>query len=147
MNIQKELIQVDELNIGLDRSHITYQGQIEVPKSHTESSNDDIPYENHDPPSVSSTSKIVNKVRLKKHTAGVKIRKTLHISKPEDEIEEPDPNSIVLVDTTEVKQSNSRLDHKSTASEKHTFKDLLHNPIDTIKSEGWCQGKWFVSHT
>ncbi|CAN9345262.1 unnamed protein product [Alternaria alternata] len=153
MDIQKELIQVDELNIGLDRSHITYQGQIELPGNHSGSSSDDIPHshdlnrstEDHVSSTTSSTSRIVNKVRQKRHNAGVKIRKTLHIAKPEDEAEEPDPDSIVLVDTTEIKESNSRLDHKSTASEKHTLKDLLHNPIDTVKSAGWCQGNQEVA--
>jgi hypothetical protein len=140
MDIHRELVQVDELDIGLDRSHITYQGQIEVTGSRSESSNDDIAHLCDASP-VSSTSKIVNKVRQKKHTAGVKIRKTLHIAKAEDKIEEPGPDSVVLVDTTKLKQSKSRLDHKSTAAEKHTLKDLLHNPIDTVKSEGWCQGK------
>ena len=140
MDIDREFRQVDELDIGLDRSHITYQGQIEVTGSRSGSSNDDAPHP-RDPSPVSSTSRIVNKVRQKKHIAGVKIRKTLHIAKAEDEIDEPDPDSLVLVDTTEGKQSKSRLDHKSTASEKHTFKDLLHNPIDTVKSKGWCQGK------
>ncbi|KAG9188017.1 hypothetical protein G6011_01940 [Alternaria panax] len=149
MDIKKELIQVDELDIGLDRSRITYQGQIEVPGTHSNSSNDDIPLNNttedNAPSNTSSTSKIVDKVRQKKHNAGVKIRKTLHIAKPEDEIEEPDADSTVLVDTTEVKQSNSRLDHKSTASEKLTLKELLHNPIETVKSKGWCQGNQEVA--
>ncbi|KAI4923714.1 uncharacterized protein J4E92_007688 [Alternaria infectoria] len=144
MDIDKEFRQVDELDIGLDRSHITYQGQIEVTGSRSESSNDDTPHP-RDPSPVSSTSRIVNKVRQKKHIAGVKIRKTLHIAKAEHEVDEPDPDSLVLVDTTEGKQSKSRLDHKSTASEKHTFKDLLHNPIDTVKSKGWCQGNQEVA--
>jgi len=145
MDIDKELVQVDELHIGLDRSHITYEGQIEISGSRSESSNDDTPHP-RDPSPVSSTTRIVNKVRQKKHTAGVKIRKTLHIAKAEDEIEEPDPDAVVLVDTTEVKQSKSRLDHKSTAAEKHTLKDLLHNPIDTVKSKGWNQGKRLLFH-
>ncbi|KAI4943599.1 hypothetical protein J4E91_009236 [Alternaria rosae] len=144
MDIHKELVQVDDLDIGLDRSHITYQGQIEISGSRSESSNDETPHPRDSTP-VSSTTRIVNKVRQKKHTAGIKIRKTLHIAKAEDEIEEPDPDSVVLVDTTEVKQSKSRLDHKSTAGEKHTLKDLLHNPIDTVKSKGWNQGNQEVA--
>ncbi|KAL1795315.1 hypothetical protein ACET3X_007131 [Alternaria dauci] len=153
MDIQKDLVQVDRLNIGLDRSRITSQGQIEIPTDHSESSNDDTPRshnlnpstEDHVPPNTSSAGRIVNKVRRKKHNASVKIRKTLHIAKPEDETEEHDPDSVVLADTTDVKQSNSRLDHKSMEPEKHTLKDLLHDPIDTVKSKGQSQGNQEVA--
>jgi hypothetical protein len=145
MDIHKELVEVDKSDIGLDRSHITYQGQIEIPGNSTENSNDEISRlrgpEDQTSSTKSSTSKVVDKVRQKKHHAGIKLRKTLHIAKPEDEIQEPDPNSVVLADTTEVKQSNARLDHKSTAPEKHTLKDFLHKPVDTVKSKGSNQGK------
>lgn len=146
MDLEEELVEIGQVGVGLERSHITNEGQIELPERNHESSDSDTATvqdpANHVPTDARSTThRVYNKVKLKKHIAGIKLRKTLHIGRPVDEDEESATKSLVLVDTAEVKQSKSRLDDKSTASEKHTIKEVFNCPIDTLKHKGWCQGK------
>jgi len=138
-DLQKELVEVDDLDIGLGRSHITSQGQIELPKKSSASSSSD--FDGIQPDTQSSTHHLLNKVRQKKRHASIKIRETLHIAKPVDDVNEPKSKALVLADTAAVKESNSRLDNKSTAPEKHSVKEILRCPIDTVKNKGWSQGK------
>jgi hypothetical protein len=145
MDLRKELVQVDEKDIGLERSHITRQGQIVLPNKSFGSSNDDDvahlrdPDDYTGPDTQSSTHHVVNKIRQKKHNAGVKLRKTFHIEKPSDDAEKLDTKSPILANTAGVEKSGSRLDNQ-TAPEKHTMHDLMHNPIDTVKSKVSNQG-------
>ena len=140
MNLEKELVEVEELKIGLGRSHITSQGQIELPERSSASSNSS-DFDGIQPDTQSSTHHLLNKVRQKKRHASIKIRETLHIAKPADDVKEPKSKALVLADTAAVKESNSRLDDKSTAPEKHSVKEMLQCPINTVKDKGWSQGK------
>jgi hypothetical protein len=149
MDLRKELVEVDEADIGLERSGITQQGQIELPNIKIGSSDDHVahlrgPEDYTEPDIQSSTHHVVNKIRQKKHDAGIKLRKTFHIAKPSDDAERLDMTSPILANTTEVEQSNSRLDHKPVP-EKHTMEGLMHHPIDTVKEKVSNQGNQEVA--
>jgi hypothetical protein len=144
MDLKEELVEVDQKDIGLERSPITQQGQIVLPDNSLGSSDDDVarlrdPDDYTEPDTQSSTHHVVNKIRQKKHNAGVKLRKTFHIAKPSDEAEKLDAKSPILANTAEVEKTGSRLDNQ-TAPEKHTMQDLMHNPIDTVKAKVSNQG-------
>jgi hypothetical protein len=118
MDLRKELVQVDEADIGLERSNITQQGQIVLPERRSGSSDNDVarlrdPDDYTEPDTQSSTHHVVNKLRQKKHDAGIKLRKKFHIAKPSDDAEKLDAKSPILANTTEIEQSNSRLDNKA----------------------------------
>jgi hypothetical protein len=132
MDIKKELVQVDEDEIGLDRSGISPQNQIQIPKLDGDGGKAEAATE----PEGRSSSNLVNSLKDRKHHAAVKIRKTLHISKVTDDLSS---NSPVLANTTE-EQSESRLVHKLPVPEKATLKDFVHNPVDTVKSKVSGQG-------
>jgi hypothetical protein len=132
MDIKEELIQVDEDEIGLDRSGITPQNQVQIPKLDGDGGKAEPATE----PEGRSSSNLVNSLKDRKHHAAVKIRKTLHISKVTDDLSS---NSPVLANTTE-EQSESRLVHKLPVLEKATLKDFVHNPVDTVKSKVSGQG-------
>jgi hypothetical protein len=138
MDIEKELVQVDEADIGLDRSNITQQNQIQIPKLEENNGNNHV---NHAENEGSSSSKLVNTLKDRKHHAAVKIRKTLHISKATDDLTSQSP---VLANTTE-EQSDSRLVHQLPIPDKPTVKDFIHNPIDTVKSKVSDQGNQQVA--
>jgi hypothetical protein len=149
MDLRNELVQVDEANIGLERSNITQQGQIVLPGRKSGSSDNDVahlrdPDDYTEPDTQSSTHHVVNKIRQKKHDAGIKLRKTFHITKPSDEAEKLDAKSPILANTTEIEQSNSRLDNKEVP-EKHTMDGLMHHPIDTVKEKVSNQGNQEVA--
>jgi hypothetical protein len=149
MDLRKELVQVDKADIGLERSDITQQGQIELPDKRIGSSDYDVahlrdPDDYTKPDTQSSTHHVVNKIRQKKHDAGIKLKKTFHIAKPSNEAEKLDMQSPILANTTEVEQSNSRLDHKPVP-EKHTMEGLMHHPIDTVKEKVSNQGNQEVA--
>ncbi|KAI1533283.1 repeatdomain containing protein [Pyrenophora tritici-repentis] len=138
INPKKEFVQIDELDIGLERSQITSQGQIELPERRSTSSSSD--FDGVQPDTQSSTHQLLNKVKRKKRHATIKIREALHIAKPADDAKKLEPEALVLADTAAVGESNSRLDDKSTAPEKHGVKDVLRYPIDTVKKMGWSRG-------
>jgi hypothetical protein len=149
MDLRKELVQVDEADIGLERSNITQQGQIVLPERRSGSSDNDVarlrdPDDYTEPDTQSSTHHVVNKLRQKKHDAGIKLRKKFHIAKPSDDAEKLDAKSPILANTTEIEQSNSRLDNKEV-SEKHTMDGLMHHPIDTVKEKVSNQGNQEVA--
>lgn len=132
MDMRKELVQADQDEIGLDRSGITTQNQIQIPKIDNGEGKTDIVTE----PEGRSSSNLVNSLKDRKHHAAIKIRKTLHISKASDELSSDSP---VLANTIE-EQSESRLVHKLPVPEKATMKDFVHNPVDTVKSKVSGQG-------
>ncbi|KAH8728319.1 hypothetical protein GQ44DRAFT_724328 [Phaeosphaeriaceae sp. PMI808] len=137
MDPEKELIRVNEAEIGLDRSNITQQGQIEIPGQDAEHTKDDGQTEIE----AYSSSNLIHTLKERKHHVAIKIRKTLHISKESDEISSKSP---VLANTAE-EESDSRLVHKLPVPDKHTMKDLLHNPVDTVKSKVSNQGNQQVA--
>jgi hypothetical protein len=137
MDPKKELVEVDETVIGLDRSNITHEGQIQIPDLDTDQSSDDTPVG----PEPRSSSKLVNTLRERKHHAGIKIRKTLHISKASDDLDSQSP---ILANTAD-EESESRLVHNLPVPDKHTMKDFVHNPVDTVKSKVSNQGNQEVA--
>jgi hypothetical protein len=137
MDTTKELVQVDEMDIGLDRSNITHQNQIQIPKLDEKDDN----HVNQTEPEAHSSSKLVNTLKERKHHAAVKIRKTLHISKATDDSSLQSP---VLANTTD-EQSDSRLIRQLPVPDKPTMKDFMHNPIETVKSKVSDQGNQQVA--
>jgi hypothetical protein len=137
MDVQKELVQKDEMDIGLDRAGITNENQIQIPKADDEDSNYSDPVDNE----TRSSSSLVNTLKQRKHHAAVKIRKTLHISKPTDDFDSQSP---VLANTTD-EQSDSRLVHQLPIPDKANMKDFLHHPVDTVKSKVSDQGNQQVA--
>jgi len=133
----RELVEVNEIDIGLDRSIINKDNKIELPNLDSDHSDDDATSE----PESRSSSKLVNSLRQRKHHAGIKIRKTLHISKATDDLSS---NSPVLANTAE-EDSGARLVHKLPVPDKPTMKDFMHNPVDTVKDKVSNQGNQQVA--
>ncbi|CAO2658052.1 Nn.00g073120.m01.CDS01 [Neocucurbitaria sp. VM-36] len=149
MVLEDEFVQVDENQIGLDRSNITYKGQIQLPEQGHSQRHDDGPYQSpskhvelQQPDSRSSTKLIKDSFKQKTHDASIKIKKTLHISKTSDEL--VTTSSPILANTAEG-QSDSRLNNISPIPEKHTLKDLVHHPVETITSKVSNQGNQEVA--
>lgn len=136
MEPNKELVQRNEVDIGLDRSNITTDNKIELPSLDSDGGHDD---EESGPESRSSH--LVNSLRQRKHRAGLKFKKTLHINKASDGL---DPHSSVLANTTE-EESDSRLVHQLPVPEKATMKDFMHNPVNTVKDKVSDQGNQEVA--
>ncbi|KAF1831184.1 hypothetical protein BDW02DRAFT_64433 [Decorospora gaudefroyi] len=149
MDLKDELRQVNPMHIGLERSRITPEGQIVLPNTNAENNEGDVAHQRDaakytEPDIQSSTHHAVNSLRQKKHDAGVKLRKTFHIAKRSD-AEKPDSKSPILAKASDVETSNSRLDNKSTACEKHSIQDLIHSPIDAVRSKVSNQGNQRVA--
>ncbi|KAF2853539.1 hypothetical protein T440DRAFT_505843 [Plenodomus tracheiphilus IPT5] len=138
-----EYTQVDARNIGLDRSNISHEGQIELPDTTTRKTDEEVARDvvrlQHEPESGTSTHSTVEKIKDKKHRAGIKIREKLHMSKASDDLE-PSLSSPILANTAD-EQAHSRLDNANAEGESHKLKDFTHNPIDTIKSKASRQGE------
>jgi hypothetical protein len=132
MDPKKELVQVDEFDIGLDRSNITQEGQIQLPNPDGGETEDDRQSAERDARSPPSK---LNALKERKHNAAIKIRQKLHISKESDHISSQSP---ILANTTE--ESDSRLVHELPNPDKATFKDFVHNPVDTVKAKVSNQG-------
>lgn len=79
---------------------------------------------------------MVESIKKKKHETGAQLRRAFHVS-PRDS-GDFEPNSTILADTSGEKSGN-RLDNW-TEPEKHTAKDFVHNPVDTVKSKMGNQG-------
>lgn len=138
-----EYTQIDARNIGLDRSNITRHEQIEIPDDTTRKTDDDVARDvthlRYEPESNTSTHTTVEKLIEKKHHAGIKIRKKLHISKASDDFEVSSSSPILANNPDE--KTHSRLDNANTEGEDHKLKDFAHNPIDTIKSKASKAGE------
>jgi hypothetical protein len=130
MDFNKELVQMEHTDIGLDRANITQENQIQLPKLDDADSNE-----------PRSSSNLVNSLKERKHHAAIKIRKTLHISKPTDDLDSQSP---VLANTID-EQSDSRLVHMLPVPDKPTMKEFLHHPIDTVKTKVSDQGNQQVA--
>lgn len=137
MGSHEEYTQTDARNIGLDRADITLQGQIELPDQGFRKGDDEGARLQTEPEARSSTHHVVNSIKQKKHDAGIKIRRKLHISKPSDV---PASSSSPILANSVDGNPLSRLDNASKEPEKHSLKDLLHNPVDTIKSKTYNMG-------
>lgn len=132
MEPKKELVELDEMNIGLDRSNITKDNKIELPVLDSDS---DV-----DSQSETESHGLRNSLRKRKHRTAVKIRKTLHIGKPTDDLNTQSP---VLANTEE--PSDSRLVNQLPVPDKPTVKDFMHHPVDTVKDKVSNQGNQQVA--
>jgi hypothetical protein len=122
-------ILVDEFQVGLDRAKITRTSQIHLPESHETHDEGGNDY-NPDGP-LASSHNVVETIKAKKHRAGLRIRKTLHIGRSSDDFEY---TTTALVGAG-VEDSGSRYMTDAPEPDKPTVKDFLHNPVDTVKSK------------
>lgn len=141
---EDEYVQVDEKQIGLDRAIITSKGQIQLPQLGDSQRHDDGPRQDPsrhvelaEPDLRSSTQHMKDSIKQKSHDAGIKIRKTFHISKESDGYETLKPP--IIANTAE-ETSDSRLDSVLPIPDKRTLKEMVHNPVDTVKSKVSNQG-------
>lgn len=135
MQARQDPVLVNEFDVGLDRAKITKSAQIELPESHnTQEQSADVVVEPDSP--RSSTHNVKESIKLKKHKAGTKIRKTLHIGRASDDV---DLTTTAIAGTNE-QPSQSRYETDPPEPDKPTFKDFLHNPVDTVKQKVSEQG-------
>lgn len=143
MEPSDEYTQIDARDIGLDRSNITPEGQIELPDTTTRKADDEIAHDavrlQHEPESGISTHSTVEKMKEKKRRAGVKIREKLHMSKASDDLDST-PSAPLLANNPD-EPTSSRLDGANNEGESHNLKDFMHNPVDTVKSKVSRQGE------
>lgn len=120
---------VDPFEVGLDRAKITKSRQIELPES--QAAEKQSTYFDAEPESPQSTSRnVVESIKQKKHKAGIKVRRKLHIGRASD-----DYDLTALAIAGENGDSGSRYVTKPPEPDHATFKDFVHNPIDTVKAK------------
>ena len=117
MEPKDELEELEKQQIGLDRSKITHQGQIQLPSHSVREDNDKVPshdaYDYDEPKPRSLTRHMVDSIKERKHDARIKIKQTLHLSKTSEKFELPKSESPILASTVQ-EISESRLVHKTT---------------------------------
>ncbi|KAJ4358201.1 uncharacterized protein N0V89_002780 [Didymosphaeria variabile] len=129
MQARQDPVLVDEFEVGLDRAKITKAAQIQIPEPHETPSEDSDDQCQSGSPHTSSHS-VVESIKAKKHRAGLKIRKTLHIGKASDDLEYTTA-ALAGAGTS----SESRYVTDAPEPDKPTMKDFLHNPLDTVRSK------------
>ncbi|KAF2440804.1 hypothetical protein P171DRAFT_500312 [Karstenula rhodostoma CBS 690.94] len=129
MQAQRDFVPVDEFQVGLDRARITRAAQIQLPETHETQGAQADGYSPESPPA--SSHNVVDSMKAKKHRAGLKIRKTLHIGRSSDDFEH---TTTALVGAAS-EGSGSRYMTDAPEPDEPTMKDFLHNPIDTVKAK------------
>lgn len=148
MEPKDELVQVDEQQIGLDRTKITSQGKIQLPSQDSKREyglalpQDDRDHAETEP--RSSARRMVDSIKERKHDAGIKIKKSLHIKQHSDELGSSKADLPILADTVGPKYE-SRQGHKTPQSGENAVKDFVHHPYDTIKAKVADQGNQQVA--
>ncbi|KAF2875857.1 hypothetical protein BDV95DRAFT_562773 [Massariosphaeria phaeospora] len=134
----KEFIPVDEFAIGLDRSNINNHNQIQIAEQHPRTSSGEVLHQGNDKHEApeSTSHHVFSSIKERKHEVAIKLRKTLHISKATDSISADAP--ILANSITE--NPEARLVHQLPPADKHGLKELLHDPVDTVKSKVSGQG-------
>lgn len=130
MPSQNDLDEVSDDKIGLDRSTINHQGQIRLPEQLDPAQHVKVR------PKHSSHHQVLESIKDHSHGAAAKLKRTFHAGKRSDL--ETSKESPILARPSE--ESDSRLVTETPKSEKHTLRDLVHNPVETIKSELSCHG-------
>ncbi|KAJ4334169.1 hypothetical protein N0V95_009238 [Ascochyta clinopodiicola] len=130
MPTRQEPALIDESEIGLDRARITKSAQIQLSDSHNTQNQDADSQDESDSPQ-SSSHNVVDAIKQKKHRAGLKIRKTLHIGRASDDFD---------LTTTAIAGGNkgasdSRYVTDAPEPDKTTIKDFIHNPVDAVRSK------------
>lgn len=130
MQARQEPVLVDEFQVGLDRAKITESAQIELPEAHdsqSEDSDDDARLENPQ----SSSQKVVDSIKKRKHRAGLKIRQTLHIGRASDDF----AHTTTALAGAGSEDPGSRYMTDAPEPNRPTVKDLIHNPFDTVRAK------------
>ena len=110
-----------------DRAVVNKSGQVQLTNPVTP-----------DPPTSPTHHGLRDSLDERRHAAGAKIRKVLHISKPSD----PSPANThpILANDTTVKSYRARLGQDLPDPTSISKDGLLHHPIDTIKDKISAQG-------
>lgn len=123
----------DVFKVGLDRARIDSAAHIQYPESNlidSQSASSD-----SDSNSPRTSHGVIKSIKQKKHRAGAKIRRSLHIGRASDD---HDLSTAAIVKGNE--HSDSRYAFDPPERDRATFKDFLHNPLDTVKSKVSEQG-------
>ncbi|XPT02863.1 hypothetical protein M3J09_011969 [Ascochyta lentis] len=128
MQARKEPALIDAFEVGLDRAKITKSAQIQLADSQ---SSQDESADVQDEPDSPRSHNVVEAIKQKKHKAGIKIRKTLHIGRASDDFD---------LTTTAIAGGNndpseSRYVTSAPVPDKATMKDFVHNPVDAIRAK------------
>lgn len=121
---------VDEFEVGLDRAKINEFAQIQFPETKVTQSEDGDTHSEHDDSHAASRN-VVDSIKAKKHRAGLKIRKTLHIGRASDDFE----LTTSALAGVNPEKSNSRYATEAPEPDKATLKDFIHNPLDTVRAK------------
>ncbi|KAF2006230.1 hypothetical protein P154DRAFT_255636 [Amniculicola lignicola CBS 123094] len=133
-----QFVSANESDVGLDRSTINARGQIQLLQQHVQSDtttrSDRSAEEKRGELGATNTNtgsrhRTLDSINEKRHDAASKLRRKLHLSSKSDL-----PEPIVLA-STGPDNSDSRLTSGPPESEKLNVKDLLHSPVETIKSK------------
>lgn len=131
LGAQQESVHVEELQMGLDRAAIATTAQIQLPEKHKTQDAQGEPRLHSAEHSPASSHNVVDSMKAKRHRAGLKIRKTLHIGRSSDDFEY---TTTALVGATS-KDSGSRYVTDAPEPDEPTMKDFLHNPVSTVKTK------------
>ncbi|KAL5411508.1 hypothetical protein PMIN03_004836 [Paraphaeosphaeria minitans] len=131
MQAQQEFVLVDELQVGLDRAKITKTAQIQLPETHEAQGPEEERHLHSAETSPAPSHNVVDSLKAKKHRAGLRIRKTLHIGRSSDDFEY---TTTALVGAA-AEGSGSRYMTDAPEPDEPTMKDFFHNPIDTVKAK------------
>lgn len=126
---EQEPVPVDKLDVGLDRAIIPETDQIQLPESCTAEKRS---AESNVQPdcSVSASHNVVDSIKTKKHKAGVKIRRKLHIGRASD-----DRDLATIAIAANHQASDSRYVVDAPEPDYATLKDFIQNPIDTVRAK------------
>lgn len=130
MQARQEPVLVDEFGVGLDRAKITKSAQIQLPESHESQSEESDNNAQSESPRASPHT-VVDSIKAKKHRAGLKIRKTLHIGRASDDFE----HTTTALAGAGGGDSDSRYMTDAPEPDKPTMKDFIHNPLGTVRSK------------
>lgn len=123
----------DVFKVGLDRARIDSAAHIQYPESNLIDKQSASSESDSDSPRTSHS--VIKSIKQKKHRAGAKIRKSLHIGRASDD---HDLSTAAIVKGHE--HSDSRYVSEPPERDHATFKDFLHNPVDTVKAKVSEQG-------
>lgn len=137
----QEPARTDALQVGLDRARILKNEHIELAESHSPPEQNTESDTDSDSPQTSSNN-VIEAIKQKKHRAGVKIRRKLHIGKAADD---HDLTTAAIVGGND--NSDSRYAAEPPEPDRATFKDFIHNPIDAARSKASeHSNKQFAGH-
>jgi hypothetical protein len=119
--------------IGLDRARIDSAAHIQYPESNL--TDEQSASSDSDSRSPRTSHSVIESIKQKRHKAGAKIRRSLHIGRASD-----DRGLSTTAIVKDGEHSDSRYAFDPPERDHATFKDFLHNPLDTVKSKVSEQG-------